>query len=35
LFTKGIAKEDAMKKASIKGNQELAASIFEVVSIIA
>ena len=35
LFTKGIAKEDAMRKASIEGNQELAASIFEVVSIIA
>jgi|GEM_PF-2583616 hypothetical protein len=27
--------DDAMRKASIEGNQELAASIFEAVSIIA
>ncbi len=35
LFTKGIAKEDAMRRANIEGDQELAASIFEAVSIIA
>ncbi len=35
LFTKGIAKEDAMKKASIEGDKKLASSIFGAVSIIA
>jgi uncharacterized protein (TIGR03083 family) len=35
LFTKGIAKEKALEKAGIQGNEELAAHIFEVVAIIA
>lgn len=35
LFTKGIAKEKAREKASVQGNRELAAKVFEAVSIIA
>jgi uncharacterized protein (TIGR03083 family) len=35
LFTKGIAREKAMGKASMQGNKELAAKIFEAIAIIA
>lgn len=35
LFTKGIARKQAIEKANIQGNTELAANIFEAVSIIA
>ncbi|MBA2678675.1 MAG: maleylpyruvate isomerase family mycothiol-dependent enzyme [Ktedonobacteraceae bacterium] len=35
LFTKGIAKEQALDKASIQGNMKLAANVLEAVSIIA
>lgn len=35
LFTRGIAKEQAREKASVQGNEELASSIFDAISIIA
>ena len=35
LFTKGIAKERAIDKASMQGNTQLAANVFEAISIIA
>lgn len=35
LFTKGIEKEKARERASVQGNRELAANVFEAVSIIA
>jgi uncharacterized protein (TIGR03083 family) len=35
LFTKGIAKDEAFKRASFKGNETLARKVFDTVSIIA
>lgn len=35
LFTKGIAREKALEKASVQGNEELAAHVFDAVAIIA